>query len=386
MGNLSEALKFRMVHARLTVESYAWSLRHRSDDPKLRRKIETFRELQHPAIAVFHQGGIGNGLLLGPMLQILRSWKPDATVDLLSWQRYESQLLKAAGLIHGSWVLARSGSTKPPKDYDLLLSAARTYDGDKAVANIRTNLKVGFQHRVGWHKKSFLHHDAALPLSGHEHEVRANASLLSLIIEKLPPIPSRLIPVNCDLFLDPPVRRDTPVQIVLHPGSEKITSWKRYSYEKMAEAARCLKDERGVRIVVIAGPDELPEAAEVAEKIGRDTQIFRTTENLLDSFQLLRGSDCLITNDNAMMHLAAAAKCPTVAVFGPTDPEMSGPWGDPKIFRIVRNPLKCSPCYVFYSGRLDCVNKNYLECLNGISAAQVVEAAKDLLAAKKGIS
>jgi heptosyltransferase I len=49
----------------------------------------------------------------------------------------------------------------------------------------------------------------------------------------------------------------------------------------------------------------------------------------------------LITTDSGPMHLAAAAGIPVVALFGPTDPSRTGPYGADHI--IVRAGLHCSP-------------------------------------------
>ena len=48
---------------------------------------------------------------------------------------------------------------------------------------------------------------------------------------------------------------------------------------------------------------------------------------LPDVLQLLRHCRCYIGNDSGITHLAAYAGCPSLALFGPTDPRMWGPIG-----------------------------------------------------------
>ncbi len=51
----------------------------------------------------------------------------------------------------------------------------------------------------------------------------------------------------------------------------------------------------------------------------------------------------VVCNDTGPMHIAAALGVPVIAVFGPTNPVRTGPYGD--IHTVVREDLACSPCY-----------------------------------------
>jgi len=58
---------------------------------------------------------------------------------------------------------------------------------------------------------------------------------------------------------------------------------------------------------------------------------------------LLKSSDVLLTNDSGPMHIAAALQTPCVALFGATDPEMTGPYGNGH--QIIRSLCQESPCF-----------------------------------------
>ncbi|MBK8271183.1 MAG: glycosyltransferase family 9 protein [Planctomycetes bacterium] len=51
----------------------------------------------------------------------------------------------------------------------------------------------------------------------------------------------------------------------------------------------------------------------------------------------------VVTADSAPMHIAAAHGRPLVALFGPTNPVRTGPYG--RLDDVLRLPLECSPCY-----------------------------------------
>ena len=77
----------------------------------------------------------------------------------------------------------------------------------------------------------------------------------------------------------------------------------------------------------------------------------------------------LVTTDSGPMHLAAAVKTPVVALFGPTSPERTGPYGPGHI--VIRTGIECSPCYRKECGPMD--------CMTGIDVETVLEKVRDKL-------
>jgi heptosyltransferase I len=59
---------------------------------------------------------------------------------------------------------------------------------------------------------------------------------------------------------------------------------------------------------------------------------------------LYKKARLVITTDSGPMHLAAAVATPVIALFGPTDPARTGPYG--KDHTIIRTQLPCSPCFL----------------------------------------
>lgn len=95
--------------------------------------------------------------------------------------------------------------------------------------------------------------------------------------------------------------------------------------------------------------------------------------------------------DTSMSHLAAGAGCPTVAIFGPVDPRLMGPWpvgglAEPwaaagRIQRrgnvwVVQNPLPCLPCK-----RLGCDGhlNSHSVCLDELSVQQALGVVGEAL-------
>ena len=78
-----------------------------------------------------------------------------------------------------------------------------------------------------------------------------------------------------------------------------------------------------------------------------------------------------IVNDSGPLHLATALGIPVVTMFGPTDPRRTGPYGQGH--RVITTDVACRPCFARVC-RLSRV-----ECMEGITVGQVVEAAREVL-------
>ena len=75
----------------------------------------------------------------------------------------------------------------------------------------------------------------------------------------------------------------------------------------------------------------------------------------------------LITTDTGPMHMAAAMACPVVALFGPTAPWRTGPYG--KEHSVIREELVCSPCF-----KKKC---DHLSCMKDITVNRVFDTVKE---------
>ncbi len=70
---------------------------------------------------------------------------------------------------------------------------------------------------------------------------------------------------------------------------------------------------------------------------------------------LFRKAQIVITTDSGPMHLACAVGTPVIALFGPTDPSRTGPYG--LGHTIVRSSLPCSPCFLKKCSTTKCMQE-----------------------------
>jgi len=77
----------------------------------------------------------------------------------------------------------------------------------------------------------------------------------------------------------------------------------------------------------------------------------------------------LITTDTGPMHMAVSMGCPVVALFGPTAPWRTGPYG--KGHKVIRADVECSPCL---KKRCD-----HMKCMDDITVEKVFEGVRELI-------
>ncbi len=113
----------------------------------------------------------------------------------------------------------------------------------------------------------------------------------------------------------------------------------------------------------------------IAEKVvessrGKAVSLAGST-TLTELIEIMKGASLVISNDSGPMHIAAAVGVPVVAIFGPTSPERTGPYGDLHV--IVRSGAACSPCFKKKCGDW--------KCMKEVRPSEVYKKARHLLPA-----
>jgi heptosyltransferase-1 len=117
------------------------------------------------------------------------------------------------------------------------------------------------------------------------------------------------------------------------------------------------------RSIVIGGRADIAKAAEVVRESGGRAVSLAGKTDLGALVEIMRHAALVISNDSGPMHIAAGFNVPVVAIFGPTSPERTGPYG--KGHLIIRSDEQCSPCF-----RKQCED---LRCMKGITVSRVLE-------------
>ena len=155
-----------------------------------------------------------------------------------------------------------------------------------------------------------------------------------------------------------------PLKIGLCPGAEYGPA-KRWSPEGFAEVAAKIAAQSSARWILFGTKNDAAVGKQIAAAIG-DHCVNRIGQTTLEQLIAeLRQCRLLLTNDTGTMHLAALLGVPVVAIFGSTEPRLTGPLGDGHT--VLRHHVECSPCFL-----RECPID--FRCMKAVTAEQVTEA------------
>ena len=158
-------------------------------------------------------------------------------------------------------------------------------------------------------------------------------------------------------------------KIGLCPGAEYGPA-KRWLPERFAEAAAQVSAQTPAQWILFGTNTDAAIGEKIATAIG-DHCVNRIGQTTLDQLiDEVRQCRLLLTNDTGAMHLAALLGVPVVAIFGSTEPRLTGPLGNDHI--VLRHHVECSPCFL-----RECPID--FRCMKAISAQEVADAVLSVL-------
>jgi heptosyltransferase-1 len=147
---------------------------------------------------------------------------------------------------------------------------------------------------------------------------------------------------------------------VIVPGARWKT--KKWPPEKFGELSMMLP----MKTIIVGSKSDINIANEiVALANGKAFSLAGKTE-LKELLEVMRGARFVVSNDSGPMHIAAALGIPVFAIFGPTDPIKTGPYGEGHI--IIREDIPCAPCL-----KRTCSD---IKCMRSLTVEKVYEIIK----------
>ena len=345
-------------------------------------------------ILVVRLSSLGDVLMCIPAVKAIRDLYPDAHIswlaegsvaEFLASQEFIDEVIRfpraavSRGLSRGRMIKAHRAFAPcrqqlKTRKYDLIVDFHGIAKSVLLSMVARGKRKIGFGSTFAKEKSHFFYHDKIESKDKRIHKVERNM-LIAAHLGHRGPAPQAGLKVSAEAgaYIDEylaQLNHPSPL-FAVNPFSSAGTDFKRWPLERYAELARRIKDELGGRTIVLWGPGEEKEAAHLVEMAGDGTTMACPT-TIPQLFALLQRTNLYIGGDTGVMHLAAGAGVPVVAIFGPTDVKINGPYG--KGHLVIRQELSCSPCK-----KKDCRER---QCIVNISAEEVFQAVSSIYHAR----
>lgn len=150
---------------------------------------------------------------------------------------------------------------------------------------------------------------------------------------------------------------------VIAPGARWPS--KRWPAKNFGEVAGALD----MNSVVVGAASDRALADEVVARCGGKAVSLAGKTDLRELVEVIRHARFVLTNDSGPMHIAAALGIPVIALFGPTDPAVIGPYDSGKAQNMVfKKRFLCSPCR-----KRNCRG---MSCMNAMESGWVIEEIK----------
>jgi len=302
-------------------------------------------------------------LMAQPLLMRLRKKHPGARIDLLAPPRVaavarrmpEVAKIIEADMRHGElqlgdrWRLVRM---LRQRGYTEAYVLPNTMKSALAPSLARIPVRVGYlgESRVGLLNRIHRAKQAREPMTLHYARLAEEPGA-----EPAMPLPAPSIRTG---LTDVITRfRITAPYVVLCPGAE-------YGPAKRWPYFRELASRLDLPIVLLGSAGDPEDNREI-----RGTNLIGKT-SLDDAIDLIAKAAAVVSNDSGLMHVAAAAGRPLVALFGSSSPEHTGPQSPAA--RVLWLRTECSPCFepVCPLGHFRCMNELTVEqVLNAVNGA-----------------
>jgi heptosyltransferase II len=156
--------------------------------------------------------------------------------------------------------------------------------------------------------------------------------------------------------------------VILSPGASYGPA-KRWPASRFAELAGLFEKRKNAEILIIGSADEAEIAASIRSSAEKRPATLTGQTTLRQLLGLISQAALFVSNDSGPMHLANGLRVPVVGIFGPTDPDVTGPFERPS--SVVKKEAPCWPCTYRkcpYDHR----------CMMNIAAEDVFRAAEGL--------
>ncbi len=331
------------------------------------------RDVGRGGFLLFNLSHIGDILFTTPAIRAIKESNPDSRVSCVVLEGLEdvlrhnhcvdSVIPRRRGLTGGLRLLeiARRGRF----DTSLVFSFSAV---DAAVIGMLS----GAERRVGFDANGlgkFISEPVALRADAHRVDAYLDLALAAGAEITAPRMEMFLSDTErrfaSDLLASHSLDPTRPI-VALSPGS--TVAAKQWFPERYAALADRFAAE-GFSVVVVGSASERPSVEEVIHHASGNIVNLAGRTKIAELAAVLERCAIVVTNDTGPLHIAVSVGTPVTAIFGPTDPRVTGPYTSDSV--VIWEKLDCFPCG--YSR--DCSR----ECMAAVTVDRVFRESMNLI-------
>lgn len=160
--------------------------------------------------------------------------------------------------------------------------------------------------------------------------------------------------------------------VILNPGG----NWdlKRWPAENFAGLGDRLQKKYGMPVILTGAGKDVGLADKIAGMMDKKPVIAAGTTSLRQLAAIMKRAALVVSNDSGPMHIAVSQGVKTIAIFGPTDPKLTGPYGG-GVYTVLQKSTGKPGC------KIPCYNLRCEEalCMKAVSVDEVAREAERLL-------
>ncbi len=313
-------------------------------------------------ILVIRFSSIGDIVLTTPVIRCIKNKYPDAEIHFLTKSSFASVISSnpnVSKVISIDKEVAEVGDQLKREEYDFVVDLHKNIRSRQVKSIVKTNSESF--NKYNWEK--WL-------LTSFKINKMPDLHIVDRYLETVKGLSVNNDGLGLDFYIDAKNEVTNPPfenYVALVIGAAHAT--KALTVEKMVE----LVDAINANFVLVGGPREKGKAKEVIQK-SKNSNLFNAcgSFNIEQSASLLKQSNCVITPDTGMMHIASALEKPVISVWGNTVPEFGMypyiPQNKGLVHIVEVKDLKCRPCSKI--GHPACPKK-HLNCIRQLDVNQI---------------
>lgn len=329
-------------------------------------------------ILIIKPGAVGDLLQMTPVFRALKRAFPDATLTMVVGHDSSARLFQHHPHLDEVIIFDRKTTHRTMESLITLMRDLRARKFDLVLNFQRSNLRTWLLVLATLPGRVLVYHKAR------NRTVHAVVNYL----ETLDPLGIELTDTSLDFhpgndeeqYAQDLFKRhgmDSGPVIALNPGATHTVN--RWPAERFAELADHVQSELHARALIVGGPDDVELAGLIVDRTRTKPLSIAGTTSLPQLGAVLKRSAIVVSGDTGPMHLATAVGTPVVALFGAADPARTGPVGPGHVV-IQASDVPCVPCC-----SRQCDHAVYLECMQKITAMQVLKVIRAKLQARQRI-